>query len=291
KHRLSDGNCHYCQLDDFTTLHCQHFLFIFYSHNCYCEVTVYPAFIVNLSKMDCSTLMRSYSRYMLILFNLIFVLTGIIIISIGLSAKAYFHEFDELMNNRYFLISDLLIVIGVVIFFIAFFGCCGAMKENNCMTTTYSTLLVIIFLLELAVGITGIFLKSNSEEFLKERLDSTLGQYKNDSFNETTAIWDAIQKEFTCCGVVNYTDWKNVTILNGSYPVSCCPVPPGATELICTVNHGIYREGCLEKFGDFVKDNLSYVEGVAIGLAIIQLMGIIFSCCLAKYIRSDYETV
>lgn len=240
--------------------------------------------------MDCGTILRSYSRYMLILFNIIFVISGIIVISIGLSAKAYFHEFDELMNNKYFLISDLLIVIGVVIFFIAFFGCCGAMKENSCMTNTYSVLLIIIFILELAIGISGVLLKNNTEAFLEDKLKTTMEQYRNVSFNETTVVWDSIQKEFQCCGVESYKDWYNVTVLNNSLPISCCAIPPGATVLMCLPEHA-YSEGCLDKFGDFIKENVSYVEGVGIGLAVIQLLGIIFSCLLAKYIRSDYETV
>ncbi|KAG5889789.1 hypothetical protein JTB14_004532 [Gonioctena quinquepunctata] len=119
--------------------------------------------------MDCGSLLRSYSRYMLIIFNLIFAITGIIIISVGVSAKAYFHEFDTLLDDKYFYVSDLLIIIGVIIFFIAFFGCCGAMKQNACMTTTYSSLLVMIFLLELAVGIGGVLLKNKTEDILIEQ--------------------------------------------------------------------------------------------------------------------------
>uniref|UniRef100_A0A6P7GDZ6 Tetraspanin n=1 Tax=Diabrotica virgifera virgifera TaxID=50390 RepID=A0A6P7GDZ6_DIAVI len=242
--------------------------------------------------MDCAMCIRGYSRYMLILFNFIFVITGIVIISVGLSSKAYFNEFDQLMDNKYFYISDFLIVIGVVIFFIAFFGCCGAMKENACMTTTYSTLLVIIFILELAVGITAVVLKGKTEEFLADKLEETMHTYNNHSFNETTVVWDTIQSQFQCCGVHNFTDWKNVPAVNYTtgLPLSCCKIPAGSTQFTCNPIFA-YHKGCLEKFGDFVKQNISYVEGVGIGLAVIQLLGILFSCCLSKFIRSDYETV
>lgn len=66
-------------------------------------------------------------------------MTGVIILSVGLSAKAYFNEFDQLLDDKYFYISDLLVVLGVIIFLIAFFGCCGAVKENACLTTTVNT--------------------------------------------------------------------------------------------------------------------------------------------------------
>lgn len=239
--------------------------------------------------MDFATCMRGYSRYMLIIFNLIFVITGVVIISVGISSKAYFHEFDELMDNKYFYISDLLIVIGVVIFIIAFFGCCGAMKQNACMTTTFSTLLVIIFVLELTVGIVAVVLKHDVEQFLDSRLHETMKQYGNSSFNETTAIWDTIQIQFQCCGVDKYTDWYKI-MHDKDLPLSCCKIPAGSVSFTCNSTNA-YKDGCLEEFGNFVSYNISYVEGVGIGLALIQLLGIIFSCCLSKFIRSDYETV
>nr|XP_023026957.1 CD63 antigen-like [Leptinotarsa decemlineata] len=240
--------------------------------------------------MDCASFLRSYSRYMLILFNLIFAITGIIIICVALSAKAYFHEFDTLMENKVFYVSDLLIVVGVIIFFVSFFGCCGAMKENACMTTTYSALLIVIFLLELAVGISGVLLKNRTEEFLKDKLNETIQDYGPQN-NETTELWDTIQRQFHCCGIDNATDWvKFKKDDNHLVPLSCCDIPYGAFKYNCTIEKA-YPEGCLMRFGDFVNDNISAIEGVGIGFAIVQLLGIIFACVLSKFIRSDYETV
>ncbi|VEN60525.1 unnamed protein product [Callosobruchus maculatus] len=240
--------------------------------------------------MDLISIMRTYARYLLIIFNLIFSLTGIIIISVGLSAKAYFHEFDTLLDNKYFYVSDFLIVIGVIIFMIAFFGCCGAMKENVCMTTTFSTLLVIVFILELVVGIAGFLLKSRTEEFLIDNLHKTMDQY-NSSNTEITVVWDQVQRQLHCCGVVNATDWINSTSTQHKLPMSCCPIPAGTTDYFNCTPKAAYPEGCLEVFGDYIKSNITYVEGVAIGLSLIQMLGIILSCSLAKIIRSDYETV
>lgn len=240
--------------------------------------------------IDCTSIMRNYSRYMLVIFNFFFVLTGVIIISVGVSAKAYFNEFDHLLDDKYFYISDLLIVIGVIIFFIAFFGCCGAAKENACLTTTFSTLLIVIFVLEALVGIGGVVLRHKTEEFLEETLNKSMSKYNNDS--EITATWDVVQSQMHCCGINNYTDW--LVGDNKSLPLSCCQIPAGTRgNFSCTPNvtDTLYREGCLEMFGDYIRDNTSSIEIVGITLAIVQLLGIILSCYLAKQIRSDYETV
>ncbi|KAF7273192.1 23 kDa integral membrane protein-like [Rhynchophorus ferrugineus] len=236
--------------------------------------------------MGCSKILRDYTRYILILFNFFFVLTGTIIISVGISVKAYFNEFDDFLDKKYFYLSDLIIIIGIIIFIIAFVGCCGALKENACLTSTFSTLLIIIFVLEGIAGICGSLLKNRTEQFLEENLKHSMALYNNDT--EITKTWDLVQTQFHCCGTFNYTDWQN-----SSLPISCCHIPSGTkSNFSCSTDSvSLYKNGCLEKFGYFVSRNISKVEIVGITLALIQLLGILLSCYLAKQIRSDYETV
>ncbi|XP_066145971.1 CD63 antigen-like [Euwallacea fornicatus] len=247
--------------------------------------------------VDCSSIMRNYSRYLLIIFNFFFVLTGIIIISVGFSAKAYFNEFDHLLDDKYFYVSDLLIVVGAVIFIIAFFGCCGAAKENACLTNTFSTLLIIIFILEALVGIGGVILRTNTEEFLENSLKQSMKEYNKNNSAEITLTWDTIQSQMHCCGITNYTDWFNVTLTaapsNESLPISCCDIPSGAMNTFtCNVTSlSLHYKGCLSVFGDYIRHNTSKIEIAGLTLAVVQLLGIILSCYLAKQIRSDYETV
>jgi len=242
--------------------------------------------------VDCNAIMRNYSRYMLVIFNFFFVLTGVIIISVGVSAKAYYNEFDHLLNDKYFYVSDLLVVVGVIIFIIAFFGCCGAAKENACLTTTFSTLLIIIFILEALIGIGGVLLKNYTAQYLENQMNATMQHYGHNDSKEITETWDAIQHQMKCCGITNYTDWHSVT-LNESLPLSCCSLPSGLYDnFYCnTSSHNIHQEGCLTAFGDYIRDNTSSIEIAGLTLAVIQLLGIFLSCYLAKQIRSDYETV
>ncbi|KAL1498333.1 hypothetical protein ABEB36_009146 [Hypothenemus hampei] len=247
--------------------------------------------------VDCNAIMRNYSRYMLVIFNFFFVLTGVIIVSVGISAKAYYNEYDHLLDDKYFYVSNLVISVGAVIFIIAFFGCYGAAKENACMTTTFSTLLIIIFILEALIGIGGFVLRHKTEQILEQALNDTLKEYKQNDTQEITATWDAIQREFHCCGVTNYTNWFNSSsyfpLNSTSLPLTCCDIPAGSIGyLSCNSSSTtLHNETCLEAFGDRIRENTSAIEIVGIVLAVIQLLGIILSCYLAKQIRSDYETV
>ncbi|XP_019876654.1 23 kDa integral membrane protein [Aethina tumida] len=244
--------------------------------------------------MDCQSIMRNYSRYLLIVFNLIFALTGILIVSIGATVKAYYNEYQSFLDNKFVYSSDLLIVIGVIIFIIAFFGCCGAIKENSCMTTTFSSLLVVVFILEILVGIGGVLLKGRTTEIVENALFDTMKEYGEPNFNETTALWDQVQQRFHCCGVDTYYDWFNHTnTTKNTLPVSCCKIETGTLgNFTCDVNsNSLYKQGCLQIFSEYIKGHAATVEGVGLGLAIIQLLGILLACYLSKQIRSDYETV
>ncbi|XP_044272161.1 CD63 antigen-like [Tribolium madens] len=243
--------------------------------------------------MDCNSILRKYSRYLLIVFNFLFVLTGVVILSVGASVKAYYNEYTSFLDDKYIYASDLLIIIGVIIFIIAFFGCCGALKENACMTQTFSMMLIVIFILELIVGIGGLVLKHQTDEMIDKALTGTLRRYNTPNNTEITNLWDTVQENFQCCGIQNYTDWENVTSTHGQLPVTCCNFPHGSFgNVTCNEkSEGLHREGCLEVFSDYIEGHATTVESVGLTFAIIQLLGIILSCYLAKQIRSDYETV
>ena len=41
----------------------------------------------------------------------------------------------------------------------------------------------------------------------------------------------------------------------------------------------IHEGGCADVFTNFIEDNISIIAGVAIGVAVIQLLVIILACC------------
>ncbi|KAK4876280.1 hypothetical protein RN001_012702 [Aquatica leii] len=233
-------------------------------------------------------------KYLLFVFNLLFVITGIIILSLGVSIKAYFTNYDFFLDDKYFSTPNLLIAIGTIIFLVAFFGCCGAIKESFCMTITFSVLLILIFVLEFAAGISGYVLRNQTADFLVGKLNSTMYQYEpNKTDANASRVWDGIQTEFKCCGVHNYTDWYGVKQLQEMLPLSCCGPQWGSVGTgSCNANtNTLYQKGCVEGFGEFVEDNAFTLASAALVLAFIQLLGIIFACHLSKQIKKNYETV
>lgn len=210
-------------------------------------------------------------KYLLIIFNVVFWLVGLAILAIGIwiavdpSIKDKLGGGDHLDYLR--IGAYVIIGVGAFIALVGFLGCCGAMKESQCMLVTFFILLLLVFCALLAVGIWAVIMRNNIDDVIGDYLEELMKKYNtNDAAKET---WNSIQNSAECCGVISSADWvtKGIPI-----PGSC-----GTDALL--------REGCKQVIWDFLKDNAAVVGGVAIGVACIMLLGMIFSCCLCCAIR------
>jgi len=160
----------------------------------------------------------------------------------------------------------------VIVAVVGFLGCCGAIKENYCMVTTFAVLLGLIFVLEIAAGALAYAYRGKMEKYVTEALEQGVKNYNE---SEYTKFMDKVQKEFHCCG---YRD-------NGAkdYP----KVPDS-----CKSSNGtVYTTGCLDGLEKNLKSHLVIIGGVGVGIAFIQLVGILFACCMMRSIKKEYEVV
>ncbi|KAH0617216.1 hypothetical protein JD844_029057 [Phrynosoma platyrhinos] len=129
----------------------------------------------------------------------------------------------------------LLMVVGILMFFITFCGCIGSLRENICLLQTFS-----------------------------------------------------------CCGGISYKDWSqnmyfNCTAHNPSrercsVPYSCCLQAEDQSVINTMCGQGmqalnfleasefIYTNGCIDKLVNWIHSNLFLLGGVALGLAIPQVL-------------------
>ncbi|XP_070497135.1 CD63 antigen [Chironomus tepperi] len=223
-------------------------------------------------------------KYTLFIFNFFFVITGIIILSVGLTVQGIYHGYSEFLSSQFLSLPVFLIVIGSIIFFVAFFGCYGAWRSNYCMILTFCGLLTIIFILELAAGITGYILKNSTSSLITDTLQPTMKDYINNEKPHISVAWDDIQSRFGCCGLQNYQDW--VTEIKG-IPLSCCEIPHGILNSFTCSNETttLHEIGCVASFGSFVQEHARSLALAGIILAIVQLFGLLFACMVARRIK------
>jgi len=222
-------------------------------------------------------------KYLLFAFNLIFVIAAIALIAVGVYVQVQLNDYLSFFSGKVNAAAILIIVVGAIILFIAGFGCCGAIKENYVCTMVFAVLLAVVFIFELAGGIAGFVMRNQLKTEVKDKMLEAEKNYE--SQEGVRKSWDAVQTKFKCCGVESYTEW---TMKNGSLPNSCCK----NTKVTCKKGSAdFYSDPCLERFTEYVQHNIVKIGGVGLGLAFIQIVGIIFACCLARAIRKEYEVV
>ncbi|XP_046461293.1 CD63 antigen-like [Daphnia pulex] len=237
-----------------------------------------------------------FIKYLLFIFNLLFAVSGITLIITAAVIQGLYSTYLDFLGNEFLSAPMLFIIVGVVIFLVAFFGCCGAVRENNCMMITFSVFLAVIFICELAGGIAAYVLRNDVDVTLTENMYKAQQQYNVTGHEGVTETWNIMQNEVHCCGVKNYSDWANTTFSHGiNVPDSCCKeytvgcgsnmiLSPDADERLWTV-------GCVPELAEQVKHKAGVFAGIGVGIAFIQLIGIVFACLLAKAIRGSYHSV
>jgi CD63 antigen len=231
-------------------------------------------------------------KFLMFVFNFLFVVCGIALIAIGSWVLASSSKYSKLFGEESYLAAPIiLIVAGVIIFFIAFMGCCGAIKENRCMLITFGTFLILISILEIAAGITGYVFRNSIDETVLRETRNNLNQYSQGDKSVDDFV-DVLQHDLKCCGAANYTDWKTTKwgqAHPNAVPDSCCI----AAEKGCGAKSttGIYTSGCYSKFKEFFESRILIVAGIGIGIGLVELLGIIFAFCLASAIKRKHEIV
>ncbi|KAK3103070.1 hypothetical protein FSP39_016227 [Pinctada imbricata] len=169
------------------------------------------------------------AKCLLILFNLIFWLSGAAIMGVGVwflvdkNIKSYFDVIDIDTQDEYFKYTAyLLIAFGAFVFFVGFCGCCGAIRDSKCLLGFYVFFLVLIIGGEIAGGVLMILYKSRIEGDLTKILQDTIKQKYATNTNVQNA-WNFVQVELSCCGATGASDYANVSSTSTlGFPLTCC---------------------------------------------------------------------
>ncbi|XP_074126640.1 tetraspanin-8 [Sminthopsis crassicaudata] len=227
---------------------------------------------------------NGFIKYSMFIFNFIFWVCGCVILGTSIYARVSKHGQEiirgEAAGLDIYLAVNLLIAVGTIIMILGFLGCYGTMKESRCMLLLFFIGLLLILLIQIAAGIVGVAFRSKLENsfrktFREEVKILSQNESKNEAFQKNL---DQIQKKFKCCGLVNgAADWGTNF---SKYSTSCeCGIPTNNT---CVEYMGkkVYNETCGEYVIIFLKKNLVIIAGIAFGVAVIEVLGLVFSMVL-----------
>lgn len=214
-------------------------------------------------------------KFALFVFNLACALLGLVILTFSILAVVQGKSFKSLLDGQITTTGIVLIVIGALVFLIAFFGCCGAIREDTCMLTTYGVILSAILLVQVAIGIMAFVYRGKFEDGFNKGIDQTFEDYKNP---DAKAIIDELQRNVKCCGLNGPNFWTTPP-----FPASCCD--PDFAEK-CDRTHA-YNDGCEPKIRDLIKHSFKLLGIIALGIAAVELICVIFAFCLSSSIKRE----
>lgn len=245
------------------------------------------------------------TKYFLFLFNLIFFLLGGVILGFGLWLLLDNQSFIVVLNDSTAVKVACYILIGVGGFsmLMGFVGCLGAIYEVRCLLGLYFTCLLLILIAQIAAGALIYFQKDLLDEEMSKIVSKVLSNYPGNN-TTTEQAWDFIQRNMYCCGWSGKEDWSdNMAIVNSSqllFPCSCQNVSLSANASasdsgFCEAGNNpwpVYDVGCSESVEAWLRTNVWVILGVCLGVAFIELLGMILSICLCKNVGAvDYTKV
>ncbi|XP_063252535.1 tetraspanin-8 [Prinia subflava] len=220
-------------------------------------------------------------KYSMFIFNFLFWVCGCIILgfSIWMRVSSTRQEVESSILPG----ANLLIAVGAIIMVLGFLGCCGAAKESRCMLMLFFIALLLILILQIAGGILGAVYKPQVEEAFNltlsasvNALQSTTGEYK-----EYQEEFQKLQEKEKCCGLLNGPEDWGENFNKPSSKICECKLEEASSDL-CTKYQArfIYKKPCGKVIMQQIKDSLVIIMGVAFGLAVVEILGLVFSMSL-----------
>ncbi|XP_059831383.1 CD151 antigen-like [Hemitrygon akajei] len=235
-------------------------------------------------------------KYLLFIFNFFFWLAGGVVMAVGIWTLAEKSDYISLLSSSiYAATAYILVVAGAVVMLTGILGCCATFKERKNLLQWYFALLLFIFLLEILAGILAYIYYQQLSDDLKTNLRVTMiEKYRVAGNEKITKAVDKLQQEFRCCGSNNSLDWNDSVWVKSSnaggrvVPDSCCKTrTTGCGKRDHPSNIYKVEGGCITKLEGFIMAHLKIIGAVGIGIACVQIFGMIFTCCLYRSLKED----
>ncbi|XP_063811530.1 tetraspanin-2 [Pseudophryne corroboree] len=211
-------------------------------------------------------------KYLLLTFNLIFLLAGSSVVAVGLwllfsGQVKKLNTDDEEVYAYFYLGLYILIGAGALMMVIGFFGCCGAARESQCLLGAFFACLLVIFATEITAGVFAFLGKKRTvtdiqhlySEAYKNFIDKAEG-------NRTLQEVHSLAK---CCGNEDPKSAEHVSSL-------------------CLEEYKQHKN-CLEEIEKVVHHNFQIVGILAVCTAGITIFGMVFSLVLCCAIRNSSD--
>ncbi|XP_026970734.1 CD82 antigen [Sagmatias obliquidens] len=257
------------------------------------------------------------TKYFLFLFNLLFFVLGAVILGFGvwiLADRSSFISVLQTSSTSLKVGAYVFIGVGGFTMLMGFLGCIGAVNEVRCLLGLYFAFVLLILIAQVTAGVLFYFNMGKLKQEMGGIVTKLIQNYTDGHEDSLQEAWDYVQAQVKCCGWASFYNWtENAELMNRiniTYPCSCknkskdnssispqtgfceAPVGNGTQSSNNPDEWPVYKEGCMEKVQAWLQENLGVILGVCVGVAVIELLGMLLSISLCRHIHSeDYSKV
>ncbi|KAF7633125.1 Tetraspanin [Meloidogyne graminicola] len=233
-------------------------------------------------------------KFCLFLFNLAFVICGLVCVILGVwlildryavdnLALAISHVKQGFQQNyqqddglvelaskptAVRQIGYLLLFGGIAVIVVASLGCCGAAKEWRPLLCCYASCLMLILAIEIAAGIYAAMHSHMFDKDFRQILRASLKLYNGTDTPSTIlsnemlvkTAWDKLMQEKACCGVdsrlgeFSQSGWYQLTKGRSEFPPACCPPKRNGKLVASCPTVFRYGEGCYNRIKESIQE-------------------------------------
>jgi hypothetical protein len=209
-------------------------------------------------------------KYLLFAFNFLIWSFGggLLAIGIWIRADGGLWEYMQALDiGRYYSACYLIIAAGALLLIIGFVGCLGAAAESPCMLLGYCAGTMLCIVLEIAACV--LVWKIAGGDALEQTLSDQIMDHIEirNTEDKSRRFLDLIQLKLECCGAKTFVDYREI---GQDIPLSCNS----------DRTNNVHIRSCGEMLRRYLEIRGAYVGGICIGLLMLQIMTIVFNCCL-----------
>ena len=249
----------------------------------------------------CQNFMKTCSKHVLIILNVLFFVLGIGVLGLGtwisvdktslfdlVSNSTIYQNSSKPENenvtsevNYYFTLASLGIIgTGAFIILLSLVGCCGAIKESKCLLITYAVIVILITLIQSVGIILSAVYQPTLKTHISIALKPTLRYYGYDQDLTITEIWDVKMKNLQCCGVDGYKDFIGLNTTSEIAKICCIGGPCNTGNIEINGNKAV--PGCVDKVFSDLKEQWMHAIIVAGVIILTEILGIALALGLSN---------
>lgn len=248
---------------------------------------------------------RKCIRFLMVLANLLILIGALSVMGVGIWTAVDKSYLEILMRNELYMSAAwVLVAVGAITIILSLIGCTGSLTEKRLLLLFYFIFVLLMFVVLLIGGVLAYVFRAQISSTMKPEMLVTIREYNPADPDPVSKAWDATQNKLKCCGVETnstigrpWEAWQtNKHINSGSankkVPESCCLFDANSLRVDCQSDDEvdtskIYTSDCFAAALIFVKGHSIVVGGVAVGIAAIMILGMVFSICHYKLIEKS----